>query len=228
MNPPQDDVSRARSAAASDPAPSGNGAEARRERQRQEARRSILDATEALIAESDGDDFAIRALAQRCGYSAPTIYHYFGDKDGLLDALLEERFASLFDQLRTVELSGDPLGDLRRLSLAFVEFGVARPPFYRLISTVSRTGRDRMPPSMEKSLEILQGPMRRLAAAGRLRNGDSELAEQALWALVHGLASLRIARPDHPWAADLARRSIDAMLGGLIASPAGGGAETVS
>ena len=202
-----------------------NGAEARRERQRQEARRSILDATERLIIEGDGDDFSIRALARRCGYSAPTIYHYFGDKDGLIDALLEERFASLFEQLKGVELNGGPLEDLRRLALAFVDFGVNRPPFYRLISTLSRKGEDRTPPSVEKSLEILRAPMRELAAAGSLRSGDSELAEQALWALLHGLASLRISRPEYPWAADLTRRSIDAMLGGLIDPSTEPGAE---
>ena len=207
-------------------APPANGAEARRERQRLEARRSILDATEALIIESDGDDFSIRALAQRCGYSAPTIYHYFGDKDGLIDALLEERFASLFDQLHSVELSGGPREDLRRLALAFVDFGVSRPPFYRLISTLSRKGQNRTPPSVEKSLEVLRAPMRQLAAAGSLRSGDSELAEQAIWALVHGLASLRITRPEYPWAADLTRRSIDALLGGLIAPPTASATET--
>ena len=63
------------------------GIEHRRARQREEARRTILDATELLLIESGGFDFSIRSLSKRCGYSAPTVYHYFGDKDGLIDAL---------------------------------------------------------------------------------------------------------------------------------------------
>ena len=45
----------------------------RRERQRQDARRTILDATEALMIEKSGSDFSIRALGERSGYSAPSI-----------------------------------------------------------------------------------------------------------------------------------------------------------
>ena len=31
-------------------------------------------------------------LAERCGYTAPTIYHYFGDKEGLWLAVLEAAY----------------------------------------------------------------------------------------------------------------------------------------
>src|SRR5258705_12250966 len=89
------------------------GIEHRRARQREEARRAILDATELLLIESGGVDFSIRSLSKRCGYSAPTVYHYFGDKDGLIDALLEEPVAGLADALERVKHGGDPLGKLR-------------------------------------------------------------------------------------------------------------------
>ncbi len=75
------------------------GIEARRERQRHEARRAILDATEALLAESEGGDFSIRGLAEKCGYSAPTVYYHFGDKDGLMLALLEDGMQTLASDL---------------------------------------------------------------------------------------------------------------------------------
>src|SRR5262245_51180068 len=86
-------------------------AETRRARQREEARRAILDATEALLLEA-GETFGVRALAARCGYTAPTIYHYFGDKDGLIDALLEERFAQLLAEVRRTPTGDDPVANL--------------------------------------------------------------------------------------------------------------------
>ena len=68
-----------------------SAAEKRRQQNRADARRTILDAAELLLPEVGHDGFSIRRLVARCGYSAPTIYHYFGDKAGLIEALLEER-----------------------------------------------------------------------------------------------------------------------------------------
>src|SRR5262245_46475678 len=105
-----------------EPGAAALGIEHRRARQRDGARRAILDATEALLIESDGFDFSIRRLGSRCGYSAPTVYHYFGDKDGLIDALLEERIAHLADAIERVPSTGDPVVDLHNVLLAFVAF----------------------------------------------------------------------------------------------------------
>ena len=67
----------------------------RREQQRSDARRAILAAAESILVEDGYEQFSMRRLAERCGYTAPTIYHYFGDKLGLLDAVLETRFREL-------------------------------------------------------------------------------------------------------------------------------------
>jgi AcrR family transcriptional regulator len=194
----------------------GNGPEARRLRQREEARRAILDATENLILRGRSDDFSIRALAGVCGYSAPTIYHYFGDKDGLIDALLEARFEELIARLRTVALGPDALDNLRRLALAFVEFGAANPPFHRLISTISRKGYNRMPPALEQVREVLRLPLQQLKAEGRLRAEGLEHAELAIWALLHGLVGLRATRAQFSWPPEVTRGALDAMLRGLV------------
>ena len=85
----------------------------RRSRQREEARRAILDATESILLEDGEELLSIRKLALRCGYTAPTIYHYFRDKDGLIDALLEERFSRLLQRVRRVQLGPDPVANLR-------------------------------------------------------------------------------------------------------------------
>lgn len=192
-----------------------NGPEARRERQRQEARRAILDATETLLLEAEGDAFSIRELTRRCGYSAPTIYHYFGDKDGLIDALLEDRFARLLAALHGVPHDSDPARNLRQLSLAFMSFGNTNPTFYRLISSISRKGRMRSPPAVEAALELMQEPIHQLAERGRLEV-PLEVAEQMLWALTHGLTSLRSLRPQHDWVADLESHALDVWLRGAL------------
>jgi AcrR family transcriptional regulator len=191
-------------------------AETRRARQREEARRAILDATEALLDEAGGEAFGVRALAARCGYTAPTIYHYFGDKDGLLAALLEERFAELLTEVRRVPMGDDPVENLRGMVRAYMRFGERNPTFYRLILAARADGGDRSPPSVEAAVTIMMQPWEELRAAGRLGDVTPEVATQAIWGLLHGLTALRVARPDHGWAPHLAEIAVDAILRGLV------------
>lgn len=190
----------------------------RRREQRGQARRAILDATEVLLVAESYRGFSIRRLVELCGYTAPTIYHHFGDKPGLLDALLEERFQKLFRRLRRVPRGGDPVEYLRAAARVFVRFGLGHPNHYRLLA-LPREPDWVPPPSMEESREMLERPWRELWEAGRLRSGDLESPGQALWSLCHGLISLRTTRPDHPWSKTGIDDSIDALLRGLVAPP---------
>ena len=190
----------------------------RRHRQREETRRAILDTTEEILVE-DGYDFSIRRLADRCGYTAPTIYHYFGDKRGLTDALLEERFALLLDRLRSVPRSSDPMQTLRAQLDAFVGFGLEHPTHYRLL-TVPRHSDMPPPASAEAARELIEVPLAELAALKRLRTQDIEEAVQCLWVMLHGLISMRIARPDYAWCERLEAFSLETLLRGLVRAPA--------
>lgn len=193
----------------------GPGAAERRERQRQEARRTILDATEALMLEHQGSDFSIRALGKRSGYSAPTVYHYFGDKDGLIEALLEERVSRLAEQLEGVEPSGDAQADLRAMLLAYFDFSTRNPTFTRLMWTLSRKGESREPEAMERVRNVIQSAMQRFGDSGRLGEFEAGSAGQMLWALAYGLVSLHIAQPDFEMDDRLAARAFDALFLGM-------------
>lgn len=191
----------------------------RRREQRGAVRRAILDATEALLVEEGAEGFSIRKLVDRCGYTAPTIYNHFGDKTGLIDALLEERFAKLARLLRRVPEQDDPAAYLRETARVFVRFGRRHPSHYRLLSEL-RDPLSEPPLSFERARAYVEQAWARLCREGRLRTADVECANQALWALCHGLISLPIQRPDLPWSKTLVDDSIDALLRGLVAPPA--------
>lgn len=187
----------------------------RRERQRQEARRVILDATEALMIESNGSDFSIRSLGERSGYSAPTVYHYFGDKDGLIDVLLEERIARLAEELEQVASSGDARHDLRSMLLAYFDFSEQHPTFIRLMWTLSRKGESRMPPAMDRVRHCVEDGLERFGESGQIGAFDIDGAGKILWGLIYGLVSLHITQPDLSWDPSLAERALDAMFLGM-------------
>lgn len=190
-------------------------AQKRRLQIRSEARRAILDATEALLADGGYPRFSMRKLADRCGYTAPTIYHHFGDKVGLLDSLLEERLGGLVAELREVPLSRDPARNLLALCGAFARFGLRNPAYYRLLNEPPEARVSPLP-SGEQARSILEQPISELWEAGRLEFESIEMARHAFWLVVHGVISLRLSRPDVEWSEDLLEVALETMLRGSL------------
>ena len=195
--------------------------ERRRTQSRADARRAILDASESLLLEVGREGFSIRRLVERCGYTAPTIYHYFHDKNGLIDALLEERLVrGLLEALRAVPAHDDPLEEARARYHAFARWGREHPSQYRLL--MEPRAEDAEPlPSGEEAVALMQTPFLRLVEQGRLAETDVEALKQATWACLHGLISLPVIRPDVEWQPDLIARSLDAVLRGWLGDELG-------
>ena len=189
-------------------------AQERRERARGEARRAILDAAGALLVEDGYEGLSMRRLAARCGYALPTIYHHFGDKRGLVDALLEQAFAELAAVLRAVPRRSDPAAAVSTHARSFVEWGLRYPAHYQLLVATLREGAE--PPSAQEVRGLMEQPLGALLAARRLRAPDVEVAIQSLWAFCHGLISLRTSRADLPWAPHLLDVALDGLLHGLV------------
>jgi AcrR family transcriptional regulator len=189
----------------------------RREQRRTDARRAILEAAEAIIVDAGYEQFSMRRLAERCGYTAPTIYHYFGDKLGLVDAVLESRFRDLLRVIRRVPLSRDPLDTIRARGRAFVRFARRNPTHYRVLT--GQRGPSAEPlAAAEEARGLLEQPWRQLIEQGRLAERHLDLAQQSFFALLHGLISLSESRRDLDWAPDLFEESVDALLRGWVVS----------
>ncbi|HSV71480.1 MAG TPA: TetR/AcrR family transcriptional regulator [Methylibium sp.] len=78
-----------------------------RERQSAARRQKMLDAAEALIRQTGGTEFSMRALADAAEVSPATPYNIFGSKEGLLFALLE-RSLEVFRQKALLFSARDP------------------------------------------------------------------------------------------------------------------------
>ncbi|MDG2334375.1 MAG: TetR/AcrR family transcriptional regulator [Myxococcota bacterium] len=196
--------------------PPAHAAALRREQNRADARRAILDAAETLLVESGHRGFAVRPLVERCGYSAPTIYHYFGDKPGLIEALLEERLQELVEELEQVPSGNEPIAQARVLCLAFARWGIRHPAHYHLMNEP----RDREPSpgsAAYRAVELMSDPLVVLAEGDEVDEERLTLIRQSLWACLHGLISLPSVRPDQDWSADLLEASVDVLLRGWLA-----------
>lgn len=194
---------------------SQHAAEERRSQSRAETRRVILDATEALLLEVGHEGLSVRKLVDRCGYSAPTIYHHFKDKDGLIDALLEERLTLLASDLERVPLVEDPVENLRALTRAFAMFGLRNPTHYQLLMQV-REDDGRMIASAEEARRLMQTPAEQIDERNWIERGDQETFRQAIWTMIHGIVSMHALRPDVEWKPDLLDQSIEGVIAGWL------------
>ena len=118
-----------------------------------------------LLAEGGREAVSTRAVSAAAGVQAPTIYRIFGDKQGLLDAVAEHGFAAYVGPKRTRRQSGDPVEDLRAGWDLHLEFGLANPAVYVLMTEPRPSG---PPPAATAGIDYLTGLVQRIAEAGRL------------------------------------------------------------
>ncbi|MCS5733430.1 TetR/AcrR family transcriptional regulator [Herbiconiux daphne] len=134
-------------------------------------RAKIIDVAARLLQEQGPAGVTTRGVAQGAGVQAPTIYRLFGDKDGLLESVAEHVMANYVSAKAAVVAAAsadgvDPLDDMRGGWRSQVDFGIANPALFRLLSDPDRVNGS---PAAESGRRVLEARVHRLALAGRLR-----------------------------------------------------------
>ncbi|WP_153033172.1 TetR/AcrR family transcriptional regulator [Amycolatopsis sp. YIM 10] len=154
-------------------------------------RTSILVAAAELLAASPVSDVSTRAVCEAAGVGAPTLYRHFGDKEGLLSAVVDYGFERYLAGKRAAKASTDPVRDLRDGWESHVAFAVRNPAFYRLMHSPAVTT---PPEAAAEALRLLTDVLDRCAAAGRLRVPPPVAAQMVMSANV-GFALMLLTQP---------------------------------
>lgn len=185
------------------------GPKERREREREETRTLILDAARELFAAEGYEAVTMRRIADRIEYSPTAIYFHFKDKDALVRELCDVDFLTLAHEFHRIAAIADPVERLRQAGLVYIQFGLEKPFHYR---TMFMTPHGNLAPADESAVErgnpevdayaFLKTIIADLLAHGRIRKeagDDLELIAQNVWAAVHGVISLHIAKCNDDW-----------------------------
>jgi TetR/AcrR family transcriptional regulator len=98
-----------------------------------ENRELILRNALNLFALRGYDAVGVQEVAESAGITKPTLYHYFGSKQGLLRALIETYHDPFTRQVReAVRYTGDLPGSLAALARVFFDFARQNPTYARL------------------------------------------------------------------------------------------------
>lgn len=154
------------------------GAEERRPRDAEATRAAILAAARAAFAAGGLAGARIDAIAASARINKAMLYYYFGDKDGLFRAVLEQLYAELCAVGPAPgEERGDPLDALDRVVDGVWAFYRGHPEAIQLLNSANRLGArhlvgsavvDRLKPAF---IERIGSLLRRGADAGVFRSG---------------------------------------------------------
>ncbi len=214
-----------------------------RERRHEKTRQSILEAARKIIAAEGTEALSMRAIAQHIDYSPAGLYEYFDSKEEIVAAVCEQGHRRLTEYMLRADATLPPDELLLELGLAYIDFAVRNPDFFLLMFTNPATSH---PPTAAKTPASgdTTGDTTAAVATEMLKEGSSfapllramqrgvnegifrplpgygafEMAITA-WAMVHGLAMLRIGHLRHapPAFAALERESLLRIGAGLKA-----------
>ncbi|GAA3130666.1 TetR/AcrR family transcriptional regulator [Planomonospora alba] len=142
----------------------------------------IAAAARELLEEQGHEALTMRALADRLGIRAPSLYKHFPDKAAVEAALIERGLAEIGAILHAALEERSGTGAIGAVLRAYRAAALARPNLYRL-ATSGRLPRERLAPGLEE----WAGTPFFLAA------GEPYLA-QALWSFAHGMVILELDR----------------------------------
>ncbi|WP_086819811.1 TetR/AcrR family transcriptional regulator [Allokutzneria sp. NRRL B-24872] len=179
-------------------------------------RARILEVTAELLADSPTGEVSTRAICQAAGVGQPVLYRQFGDKGGLLAAVVDYGFEQYLESKRARVPSDDPVRDLREGWDAHTDFALAHKSFYRLMYSTSTTA---SPTAGAEAFRLLVATLERCAAAGRLRVSPVVAARMVMSANV-GVALMLITRPQHFDDPELSHQVRDAVHARILADPA--------
>jgi len=193
-----------------------------REKNKADIHRLILVTARKSFIEEGFENFSLRGLAQRIGYSPAAIYRYFKSKNEIFACLTAESFDLLIKASSSVvpDPDEDTVSVLKRGMHAYVAFGLNNPDHYR-IAFLLDGGESNGPQRPRAAYEALRARIRRCIESGRMFPADTDLLAQSLWAAVHGITSLLVQRRSFPWVArnELVDRVIDSAVDALLVHP---------
>lgn len=138
-----------------------------------------------------------RRLAKAVGCTATSLYIYFDNKEALLQALLEEGFEMLGDQLEACAANEGTAERPRSLARTYIDFGLANPAWYELMFLLpaDHLGAPYPPEKYRQGRKHLERLCKALTAspACDLKTAQDLTEATLLWSSLHGLVSLLLA-----------------------------------
>ncbi|MDC7121254.1 TetR/AcrR family transcriptional regulator [Cellulomonas fimi] len=158
-------------------------------------RARLLEETSRAISHGGPDAVTVRDVARAAGTSASAVYSLFGGREPLLHAVRAEAEARFAASLDAAPRTGDPAADLLALGIAYRDWALAEPHFYRVMfGTRADDDPAAAPVAQAATFRVLRDAAHAVLHDAGAPDADARAvrAAEGLWALVHGLVDLEL------------------------------------
>lgn len=94
----------------------------RREREKEAMKELIIKAAKEIVADEGFDSISIRKIAKKIEYSPSIIYHYFKDKNEIMNTVMRSGYMKIVNAVSISDMDGlTPIERLRQMTRNYIE-----------------------------------------------------------------------------------------------------------
>lgn len=113
----------------------------RKERERKEMQELIINTAIDIFRAEGMDSLSIRKIAAKIEYSPAIIYHYFKDKDDIINHMMKKGYGKILEGLASVpETPEDPEKRMKATMRKVIEMALEMPDEYKAVQLNSSPG----------------------------------------------------------------------------------------
>ncbi len=179
----------------------------RKARQKDELKQKVLKVAEQLFVKDGYQNVSMRKIAEKIEYSPTTIYRLFENKADIIEQLIADGYASVFECYEEI-LSNQytsPLQTFNEIIKEYIKFGINNPNHYELwfsSSDLTEKNGKLMMTHGRTQYQVYQTWFDLIDECKEkkfMNNRKTNEIFQIIWSGVHGIISLRINYPKIPW-----------------------------
>ena len=161
----------------------------------------LVAATDLLIRTRNEDVVSVRSVAERAGVTPPASYLHFADKTDLMHSVCARQLERLGDALR--QIANDhtsSLDTIRAQALAYVRWAVEHAEIYRIATMAAAQPGNPVDEALTTHVAApLSDAIQALIGDDTYHQEDPMAVAFELWASIHGVAAMFVARPYCAW-----------------------------
>lgn len=190
-------------------------------RLKEETRINILDAALNIAQVEGWQAVSMRKIADQIEYTAPIIYEYFANKEGILLELTKKGYLILTKNIRAARNRNEnPEDKMDAMWLAYWDFAFEHPEFYRLmygVDMVCSTSNNCIP-EMDNLYMVITGVIESLYGTRPVSEDDICKKYHTYWSIIHGLISINLVKQGGRITAELSKQILRDAIKGITLS----------
>jgi AcrR family transcriptional regulator len=173
------------------------GSKERIQRIKEETRVNILEAALDIVKEDGWQSLSMRKIADKIEYTAPIIYEYFANKEGILLELTRKGNVILLNDFKKVQsIHETPEDQLSAMWMAYWDFAFEHKELYQLMFGVDVMCCDlkKNLPEAEAARDILWDAIIKVMNRKDVPEDTVCRKYYTFWSIIHGLIAINLVR----------------------------------